>query len=53
MCENLIYGVIKKNWEILRNKFKLETPLIKKLFTNKISIFDIPNWDSLQRLNFT
>ena len=46
-------SVIKKKLEeILRNKFKLETPLIKKLFTNKISIFDIPNWDSLQTLKF-
>ena len=46
-------SVIKKKLEeILRNKFKLETPLIKKLFSNKISIFDIPNWDSLQTLKF-
>ena len=46
-------SVIKKKLEeILRNKFKLETPLIKKLISNKISIFDIPNWDSLQTLKF-
>jgi len=37
---------------ILKKNFKLKSTLISKLFSNKISIFNIPHWDSLQLLKF-
>jgi acyl carrier protein len=44
-AKNKIKSILKKN-------FKLKSTLISKLFSNKISIINIPHWDSLKLLKF-
>ena len=44
-AKNKIKSILKKN-------FKLKSTLISKLFSDKISINNIPHWDSLQLLKF-
>lgn len=44
-AKNKIKSILKKN-------FKLKSTLISKLFSDKISIINIPHWDSLQLLKF-
>ena len=44
-AKNKIKSILKKN-------FKLKSTLISKLFSDKISIINIPHWDSLKLLKF-